>query len=129
MTIISPTSEWLPLANASTVLLQNNYIQQLKMVKHIVTFQFEGSPAERLAVAQSFRDALNALPSQIPQLKSIEVGINENPAESWDLVLIAQAETLEDVAAYSAHPAHVAAVQIIAPHKKARACVDYTISE
>ncbi|MBD5422825.1 MAG: Dabb family protein [Bacteroides sp.] len=97
------------------------------MVKHIVTFQFEGSAEERLEVARKFRDALVALPAQIEQLRSIEVGINENPAEAWDLVLTAEAKTMEDVAIYSAHPAHQAAVAIMAPHKKARACVDYTI--
>lgn len=99
------------------------------MVKHVVTFQFAGSPEIRREVATRFRDALLALPQQIEELKSIEVGLNENPAEQWDLVLIAQAETLADVAAYSAHPAHLAAVEIIAGHKAGRACVDYTIDE
>lgn len=97
------------------------------MIKHVVTFQFSGSAETRRAVAQQFRDALIALPSQIEELKSMEVGINENPAEQWDLVLTAEAESMADVAAYSAHPAHQAAVSIIAPHKANRACVDYTI--
>ncbi len=97
------------------------------MVKHVVTFQFTGTAAERKAVAENFRDALVALPAQIPQLHSIEVGLNENPTETWDLVLTATADSLEDVAIYSAHPAHQTAVAIIAGHKGARACVDYTI--
>lgn len=97
------------------------------MVKHIVTFQFKGDAKERLEVAKRFRDALIELPALIPQLISIEVGINENPAETWDLVLTATAQTLEDVAIYSAHPAHVAAVKLIADHKAARACVDYSV--
>lgn len=97
------------------------------MVKHIVTFKFKGSDEERNAVAQKFAEALRALPAQIAELKSIEVGINENPKETWDLVLTATAETLEDVAVYSAHPAHVAAVAIIAPYKDQRACVDYEV--
>lgn len=96
------------------------------MVKHIVTFKFKGSPEERKEVANKFAEALVKLPEQIEELFSIEVGINENPAESWDLVLTATAASLEDVAKYSAHPAHVAAVQIIAPFKEERACVDYT---
>lgn len=95
------------------------------MVKHIVTFRFKGTANERQAVARRFQDALLALPAQIPQLLSIEVGININPAEEWDLVLTACAASLEDVAIYSAHPAHQAAVAIIAPYKEARACVDY----
>ncbi|MCM1292744.1 MAG: Dabb family protein [Bacteroides sp.] len=102
-------------------------MEHKKMVKHVVTFKFTGTPSQRRTVAEAFRDALVALPEQIEQLKSIEVGINENPAESWDLVLTAMAETLEDVAIYSVHPAHVAAVQIIAGHKADRACVDYEI--
>ena len=57
------------------------------MVKHIVTFKFKGSDEVRKEIARKFADALMALPAQIAELKSIEVGINENPKESWDLVL------------------------------------------
>lgn len=97
------------------------------MIKHVVSFKFKGSPEERKEVARKFADALLALPAQIDQLKAMEVGINENPAETWDLVLTAAADSLEDVAAYSAHPAHVDAVKIIAPFKEDRACIDYTV--
>ena len=97
------------------------------MIKHVVTFKFKGSPEERKEVATRFAEALMKLPPVIPQLKSIEVGININPAETWDLVLTATAGSLEDVAIYSAHPAHQAAVAIIAPYKLDRACVDYLV--
>ena len=97
------------------------------MIKHIVMFKFKGSPEEKKEVATKFMEALVQLPDDIPQLKSIEVGINMNPAEKWDLVLTATADSMEDVAIYSAHPAHQAAVAIIAPYKEARACVDYEI--
>ncbi len=96
------------------------------MVKHIVTFRLTGSTAERLAVAQRFKAALEALPGQIDVLQSIEVGINENPNEQWDVVLTAVVPTLADVATYAAHPAHVAAAALLAGHKADRACVDYT---
>lgn len=95
------------------------------MVKHIVTFKFKGTEEERRECASKFAEALRALPNQIDELKSIEVGINENPSESWDLVLTATADSLEDISKYSAHPAHQAAVRIIAPYKESRACVDY----
>lgn len=97
------------------------------MVKHIVMFRFEGDDEQKKEIARKFADALNALPSQIPQLLLIETGINCNPAEKWDFVLAAIAESMEDIAAYSAHPAHLAAVDIIAPYKKDRACVDFII--
>lgn len=97
------------------------------MIKHIVMFKFKGSDEERHQVATKFMEALIQLPCEIPQLKSIDVGINMNPAETWDLVLTAEAETMEDVAIYSAHPAHQAAVEIIKPYKIDRACVDYQV--
>ena len=95
------------------------------MIKHTVLFKLKGSEQERLNIARQFTEALNKLPEIIPQLISIETGININPAEKWDIVLTAVAESLEDIAIYSAHPAHQDAVAIIAPYKEERACVDY----
>lgn len=95
------------------------------MVKHIVTFKLKGTPEVRRAYAEDFKAALLALPEEVPVLRSIEVGINENPAEDWDLVLTAIVDSMADVEAYATHPAHVAAAAIISEVKDARACVDY----
>ncbi len=95
------------------------------MVKHIVMFKLQGSVEERLNVARRFKDALLALPDVIDVLRSMEVGINENPVESWDVVLTAVVDNMEDVAVYANHPAHVAAAGLLAGHKELRACVDY----
>lgn len=95
------------------------------MIKHIVTFKLKGSEDERKATALRFKNALEALPDVIDVLKSMEVGVNENPAETWDVVLTAVVPTMADVEVYAKHPAHVAAAAIIAPHKESRACVDY----
>lgn len=97
------------------------------MIKHVVTFRLSGSADVKREVAARFCEALNGLPSLIPELVSMETGVNVNPAEDWDVCLIATARSLEDVAAYSAHPAHRQAVEIIAPYKAARACVDFVI--
>ncbi len=97
------------------------------MVKHIVTFRLTGTDAERKDVSLRFKKALEALPRQIEVLKSIEVGINENPAESWDVVLTAVVDTMADVDIYAKHPAHVAAASLLAGHRADRACVDYVI--
>lgn len=97
------------------------------MVKHIVTFKLKGSDEERRAAALKFKAALEALPEQIDVLRAIEVGINENPSETWDIVLTATVDTLADVETYAKHPAHVAAAGTIAACKEARACVDYTL--
>lgn len=95
------------------------------MVKHIVTFKLKGSGEERLNAAEAFRDALLKLPTQIEVLQAIEVGINANPSEHWDVVLTATLPDMESVEVYAKHPAHVAAASIIAHRKADRACVDY----
>lgn len=97
------------------------------MVKHIVTFKLTGTAEERRAVAESFKNALLALPEQIDCLESMEVGLNENPAEDWDVVLTAVVPTMADVDRYAKHPAHVAAAGLLAGHKDSRACVDYEV--
>ena len=76
-------------------------------------------------MALRFKAALEALPGQIDVLESIEVGINENPNETWDVVLTAIVPTMADVETYAKHPAHVAAAGLLAGHKDMRACVDY----
>ena len=97
------------------------------MTKHIVMFKLQGSDEVRREVALrfKFKQALDALPGQIDVLQSIEVALNENPAEDWDIVLTAIVPTMDDVAVYAKHPAHVAAAAIIKDAKQLRACVDY----
>lgn len=95
------------------------------MVKHIVSFKLSGTPEERMEVALKFKAALEALPEQIEVLRSMEVGINANPNETWDVVLTAVVDTMADVEVYAKHPAHVAAAGLLAGHKDSRACVDY----
>lgn len=90
-------------------------------------FKLTGTAEERLEVATKFKNALLALPEQIEPLQSMEVGINENPAEQWDVVLTATVPTMADVDIYAKHPAHVAAAGLLAGHKELRACVDYEL--
>lgn len=97
------------------------------MVRHIVIFKFKGDVAERRATAEKFKSKLDVLPEIIPELIRIETGINCNEKENSDLVLIAEAATLDDVAAYSAHPAHVAAVDSVRSRIESRTCADYLL--
>lgn len=99
------------------------------MVKHIVSFKLKGTSEDRLKASQAFKEALLALPAKIDCLKSMEVGINQNPSEEWDVVLTAVVPTMEDVAVYAKHPAHVAAASIVAPLKECRACIDYYVAD
>ncbi|WP_018108961.1 Dabb family protein [Bacteroides propionicifaciens] len=99
------------------------------MIKHIVLFKLkEDLPAqEKLQVMNSFKKAIELLPAKIPFIRAIEVGLNSNPAESWDIALYSEFDTLDDVKAYSVHPDHVEAAKILANVKENRSCVDYEV--
>lgn len=99
------------------------------MVKHIVLFQLDPQmdPALKQRVMHDFKTAIEALPATIPFLRSVEVGINANPSETFDLALYSEFDSLDDVRAYAVHPDHVAAASLIGPYKVARSCVDYEI--
>ncbi|GAK36980.1 hypothetical protein SDC9_130645 [bioreactor metagenome] len=97
------------------------------MVKHIVLFKLkEELPAtEKQAVMNQFKEAIEALPAKISVIRKIEVGLNVNPAEAWDIALYSEFDSLEDVKTYAVHPDHVAAGKLLADVKLNRACVDY----
>lgn len=99
------------------------------MVKHIVLFKLkEELPAtEKQAVMNQFKEAIEALPAKISVIRKIEVGLNVNPAEAWDIALYSEFDSLEDVKTYAVHPDHVAAGKLLADVKLNRACVDYEL--
>ena len=95
------------------------------MIKHIVFFKLQASE-QKHAQMQEIKKQLEALIPQIPELKSMEVGINANPKEQWDLSLTAIVENWQDLETYANHPAHQSIVKnLISPIKEDRACVDY----
>lgn len=97
------------------------------MVKHIVLFKLKDGIAqeEKLAIMQQFKKAIEELTLKIPVIRKIEVGLNMNPTETWDLALHSEFDSLEDVKTYASHPDHVAAAKLLADVKESRACVDY----
>lgn len=97
------------------------------MVKHIVLFKLkEDVPAQKkLEAMRSFKAAIEALPQRIEVIRKVEVGLNINPSEAWNIALYSEFDTLDDVKLYAAHPDHVAAGKLLAEVKESRACVDY----
>ena len=97
------------------------------MVKHIVLFKLKDtlSPVEKTEIMERFKSGLEALKAKIPVLKHIEVGINANPAESFDMALVTEFDNMEDLQTYATHPEHIAVTQIIKDVKAGRSCVDY----
>jgi len=97
------------------------------MVRHIVLFQLKKtvSEGERLSVMNKFKEAIEALPKDIDIIRKIEVRFNMNPTEVYDIALVSEFDSLEDVNFYAKHPLHVAAGKLLADVKESRACVDY----
>lgn len=99
----------------------------MKMVKHIVLFRFRDniSADVRTQAANSFRKGIMELKKSIPAIQNIEVGININHNEQWDICLNGEFKTLQDVVDYGKNPLHVNVASILKPLVSERSCVDY----
>jgi hypothetical protein len=99
------------------------------MIRHIVTWKLNGEDAAaRADQAATITAALSALPSTIPEILTLQVGTNVAfPESNWDLVLVADYESLAGLEAYQVHPDHVAATHVIKPLVASRAAVDFSV--
>ena len=98
------------------------------MIRHIVMFKLKefATPADKQAKMQEIKTGLEALIDKINVLRMIRVDFNVNPAETWDIILTTELDTLEDVGTSANPPEHVAVTKgSIGPVKADRACVDY----
>ena len=69
------------------------------MVKHIVLFQLasEMEAGRKKNVMDAFKKGIEALPAKIPFIRKIEVGLNANPEEQFDIALYSEFDTMDDV--------------------------------
>ena len=97
------------------------------MVKHTVLFKLKEDldTAVRQSAMETFRQDILALTDIIPVIRHIEVGLNCNPDEQWDICLYSAFDSMEDLQAYATHPQHLAAARKLKPLLAGRACVDY----
>lgn len=97
------------------------------MIKHIVLFKFKALD-DKAVLLEKIKTELEKLPAIIPELKDIQIGMNMNTTEKWDLSLEAIVNDMHDLDVYANHPTHQHIVKtMIAPNKEDRACVDYQI--
>lgn len=99
------------------------------MIRHIVSWKLISEDAEgKLAGFDTIRTALEALPELIPEIRSLQVGRNiAYPDSNWDVVLVADYDSLEALEAYQVHPDHQAVVAIIRPLVAQRSNVDFEV--
>ncbi len=97
------------------------------MIRHIVLFKVRDNvPAEQKASQlKTLKADFEALVGQIPSLRSIEIGLNVNPQEKFDLSLTAVFDDMAGLQAYAVDPRHVAVASRLRPILDARACNDY----
>lgn len=99
------------------------------MIRHIVAWKLKDG--DEPAKAQAFAEieaALTALPAIVPQIRSLTVGRNmAYPEKNYDLVLVADFDSLDDLDAYQVSPAHLEAGAVVATRVVARAAVDFEV--
>ena len=96
------------------------------MIVHIVMFKFnEEDKGENLVVV---KDRLDELLSKIPNLKSMEVGIDFNQSDrAFDLSLYSTFDTENDLKVYASHPEHMKVVELIKSVTVESKVVDYVL--
>lgn len=95
------------------------------MIRHIVMWKFREGEEENMLI---FRDRLMALRGKIPEIRSMEVGINMNSSDrSFDAVLVSEFDSLEALKAYSTNPLHVEVSKFCKSIRTASHSVDYEI--
>ena len=97
------------------------------MIKHIVLFKMRDDieAEHKETELQVIKAGLEALLGIVPSLRSMEVGINMNPAEKFDLALISTFDDMEGLNAYAVHPDHLAVGKRIKAMLDVRACNDF----
>jgi hypothetical protein len=100
------------------------------MIKHIVMWKLKPE-AEGLTAkenAQWMKEHLEALVGVVPEIRSLEVGVNNNPsASAYDAVLVSTFDNKEALDSYKVNPAHLAVAAYCKEVREARADVDFEI--
>lgn len=93
------------------------------MIKHIVFFKFPSRVEES---SKMIKEALESLESKLDMIKYLEVGVNFTQSErAYDLVLITEFESKEDLKHYAGHPIHLEVVEQIRELGTDTKVVDY----
>lgn len=96
------------------------------MIKHIVMWKLKDENKEENAL--KIKNDLEALKSEISEIKEIEVGIDVNKSEAaYDIVLYSTFDSQEDLDNYQVHPKHKEAGVFIRQVVSSRVVVDYEV--
>ncbi|MGO4533733.1 Dabb family protein [Leifsonia sp. 2MCAF36] len=97
-------------------------------IRHVVSWKLATpDDAERAQHAAGIKLGLESLPAVIPQIRFLQVGVNVVPANDFDVVLISDFDSVDDVVTYQEHPAHLEVAAFIRSVVASRASVDYEV--
>ncbi len=99
------------------------------MIKHVVLFKLVAfdDKATKIEKLNEIKSALEGLPPKIKEIISLEVGLNVNSVEAYDIALTVGVDSMEALEIYAKHPDHMACSGIIRPVLESRSCVDFKI--
>ena len=96
------------------------------MIRHICMFKYkeenkENNIKETFAKAEMLRE--------IPQIKKFDIvrNVEGTPDSNYEISLIFDFDTIEELETYQADPRHVEFGNFIKSVREARACIDYEI--
>jgi hypothetical protein len=93
------------------------------MIKHIVFFKLENSSEDQ---KKAVKERLMSLKENVEVLKHIEVGINfSNEDRAYDLALLTDFESEEDLGIYAKDPYHQEVIAYIKSVATSSKVVDY----
>lgn len=92
------------------------------MIKHIVMWKFKEGEEENM---KKFLEGLNELKGKIPEIKNLETGININPKNEYDAILISEFENMEDLEKYKNNPKHIKVSNMCKEIRISRQAIDY----
>ncbi|WP_459202508.1 Dabb family protein [Methanococcus sp. CF] len=98
------------------------------MIKHVVMWKLKDNlgKEEKFENAKIIKDDLESLRKLVPEIKRIEVGINSEKFENnYDVVLIAEFDSFEDLDIYQKNPEHVKVAEFVKSVAKLRTAVDF----
>lgn len=98
------------------------------MIRHIIMFKFTEvkNDEDRLQKTNTIKSSFLPLRNIINVVESYEVAINSRKTEfSYDIALISEFNTWNDLETYLDHPEHKKAIDICKDIEKEKAVIDY----
>ena len=94
------------------------------MIRHIVVWKFRAGEEENM---KKFLSGLQSLDGVIPEIKSMQIGVNCKEGNNFDACLIADFEDFDALERYKKDPRHVAVSQLCKSIRECRGAVDFEL--